>query len=121
MRNQIRYAVNRCININRKADLSINMIIVAILALLVLVILAFVFSSKINLFGKGVSNCAGKCSQSFIGLNGNSPSGSDLCDIETKNARNGEVYTYNPSGSCFGDNKANKKACCIVAYTNNNI
>lgn len=109
-------AANRCININlnKKADLSINMIIIAVLGLLILVVLAFVFSNKINLFGKGVSNCAGQCTSDPIGQNGD-PSGASLCEKLAE--KDSKPYTYNPGGTCLSDTKTSKKACCILAYT----
>jgi len=43
---------------SKKAQgMSLNVIIIAILALLVLVVLAVIFLGRINVFGKGVSDC----------------------------------------------------------------
>lgn len=53
---------------NKKADLSINLIIVAIIALLVLVVSIFIFSGKMKVFGTASDSCAskgGKCT-SFV-------------------------------------------------------
>lgn len=86
------------------------MIIIAVLGLLILFVLIFVFSGKMNIFGKSVSSCQGKCSSGFITT---SSSGSELCD---QFSLNGEMYTYNPGATCIGDTKENKKACCILAY-----
>jgi hypothetical protein len=45
----------RCYNMNKKAQgLSINVIIVAAIALVILVVLIAIFSGRIGLFGKGV-------------------------------------------------------------------
>lgn len=52
---------------NKKADLSINLIIVAIIALLVLVVSIFIFSGKMKIFGNSSDSCAskgGKCTSS---------------------------------------------------------
>lgn len=85
------------------------MIIIAILGLLILVVLAFVFSSKINLFGKGVSNCAGTCEY----MNGHTPS--ETCELKSSDIK---TLTYNPTGSCSQNTKTSTTyACCIVAYT----
>ena len=50
---------------NKKAaELTLNVIIIAVLVLMVLVVLLFIFSGRINLFGKGLKNCeslGGKC------------------------------------------------------------
>ncbi|MFC1691541.1 hypothetical protein ACFL0W_05165 [Nanoarchaeota archaeon] len=47
-------------NPQKKADLSLNMIIVAVIALVVLVVILVIFSGKISLFGKGVASCTDK-------------------------------------------------------------
>lgn len=41
----------------KKGDLSLNMIIVAIIALLVLVIIAAIFTGRLALFNIGISDC----------------------------------------------------------------
>lgn len=41
----------------KKGDLSLNMIIIAIIALLVLVIIAAVFTGRLALFNIGISDC----------------------------------------------------------------
>ncbi|MBI4450504.1 hypothetical protein HY642_00890 [Candidatus Woesearchaeota archaeon] len=41
--------------------LSINTIIITILALLVLVVIAAIFTGRIGIFGKGVATCPGAC------------------------------------------------------------
>jgi hypothetical protein len=42
---------------NKKADLSMNMIIVAALALLVLVVVSLIFISRTNIFSRSAKNC----------------------------------------------------------------
>lgn len=47
------------------AELAMNIIVIAVIALLVLVIVLFIFGGKANIFSKGVSECAaigGQCS-----------------------------------------------------------
>lgn len=49
---------------NKKADLSINIIIIAAIALLVLVVLIAIFTGRMNIFSKESQNCesiGGKC------------------------------------------------------------
>lgn len=42
----------------KKADLSLNIIIVAIIALLVMVVLAFIFTGRMQIFSIGINDCA---------------------------------------------------------------
>ena len=88
----------------KKADISINIIIMAVLALIVLVILIFIFSNKINLFGNGVSSCAGKCVSDFVSAK------------EDPNEKCGAGYTYNPVGKCLNDKGKYEKTiiCCVL-------
>ncbi len=49
----------------KKGDLALNLIIVAIIALLVLVVIIYLFTGKSQLFSKGLAGCSekgGKCS-----------------------------------------------------------
>lgn len=47
---------------NKKAvDLTINTVVVAILAVLVLVVLFYVFTGKVGIFSKELSVCPGDC------------------------------------------------------------
>jgi len=41
---------------DKKADLSLNIIIIAVIGLIVLIVLAVIFSGKISLFSKGTGN-----------------------------------------------------------------
>jgi hypothetical protein len=88
---------------NKKAQsMSLNVIIVAVLALIVLVVLLYVFSSKINIFGKGVSTCQGTCES------GNKDNGYITCEnLNQNNPTSLKKYTYNPSGICDAG-----KICC---------
>lgn len=48
------------------AELALNIVIIAVIALLVMVVLLFIFGGKINIFSKGVSNCeslGGECKE----------------------------------------------------------
>lgn len=86
---------------NKKAQsMSLNVIIVAVLALIVLVVLLYVFSSKISIFGKGVSTCQGKCFDES-----NKDNAYAKCEEQNKDSL--IKYTYNPSGDC-GKNRI----CC---------
>ena len=86
---------------NKKGQgISINVIIVTIIALLVLVLLSFVFSSKFAQFSKGVSDCNEfanhQCQQ-------RGPS----CD---------PGYIKDPSKKCYDGNELDPTAmCCILA------
>ena len=42
---------------NKKGDLSLNMIIIAIIALLVLVVIAAIFTGRLAVWNVGVSDC----------------------------------------------------------------
>ena len=44
---------------NNKADLSLNVIIIAVIGLIVLIVLAVIFSGKLSMFGKSTSNVSG--------------------------------------------------------------
>lgn len=47
---------------NKKAvDLTINTVVVAILAVLVLVVLFYVFTGKVGIFSKQLNTCPGDC------------------------------------------------------------
>lgn len=43
--------------------LSLNVIIIAALALIVLIVLTVIFTGRVSLFNKGVSTCNGFCSK----------------------------------------------------------
>jgi hypothetical protein len=44
---------------NKKADLSLNIVIIAVIGLIVLIVLAVIFSGKLSMFGKSTSNVSG--------------------------------------------------------------
>lgn len=98
---------------NKKADLSINVIIVAVLALLVLVVLIYIFSSKINIFGQGASNCAGKC-KSIL----DTETGTDVCQKLTAESQGKITYSHNPGATCKNPlSPSDKQVCCIGIET----
>lgn len=87
---------------NKKADMSIQLIIVAAIALIVLVVMIFIFSSKINIFGKGVSTCQGVC------VSGNKDTGYNDCQNPSGvTLQPNTKYAYNPTGDC-----GTGKVCC---------
>ena len=69
----------------KRGDMSMNIIVIAALALLVLVVLAIIFTSRIGTFGKGVDSCdnsGGECvaaesCRAFTDDAGNSPYGGE--------------------------------------------
>ncbi len=92
-------------NHTKKAQsMSMNVIIVAVIALIVLVVLLYIFGDKINIFGKGVSNCNGRCSNGIIS---DSNSGYEICNNEFRD----QGYSFNPAGVC--GTKTQPRACCV--------
>ena len=60
--------MNDCIK--KKGDLSLNMIVMSIIALLVLVIIIYLFTTKTSVTAKGLSGCAergGHCANTQAG------------------------------------------------------
>ena len=96
---------------NKKADLSINLIIVAIIALLVLVVSIFIFSGKMKIFGSSTDTCAskgGKCSPIGSGFDSNCiKSGS--CECPESMGQN----TIFISGT---DCEKNSQICCKQVF-----
>jgi hypothetical protein len=83
---------------NRKADMSINLIVVAAIALLVMIILIALFASKIGQFGKQGDSCANKggiCMAS--------------CEDPPSSAPEGN-YISIPAKGC----DTSKKYCCLL-------
>ena len=81
----------------KRGDLSVNIIIVAIIALLVLVIMTVLFSGRMAQWGQQLNSCEdvqGKCDQGFECLEG---------------------YTKLPGKYCYdADNKKDpNNICCI--------
>lgn len=90
---------------NRRAQgISMNVIIVSVIALIVLVVMIFIFNDKIAIFGKGVSSCSGICEGSL-----NSNTGYSICE----GIKGIKKYTFNPAGKCLTDNKEDNRACCV--------
>lgn len=83
-----------------------NVIIIAVIALMVLVVLLFIFNDKLSIFGKGVSTCAGKC----VDKPGRGQTEFEKCRNEqSPNSKPGIKYAYNPAGKC----QDTKRICCI--------
>ena len=75
--------------------MSINVIIIAVLALLVLVVLAFIFTGKIGQFSKATGDCKA--------ISG------DICDYTCSSG-----YVQDNSRSCLGeDNQPTGQVCCV--------
>jgi hypothetical protein len=76
--------------------MSVNVIIIAVLALLVLVVLAFIFTGKIGQFTTGTSNCE-------------SVNSNYQCEYSC-----GDGYAESSSLKCLGsDNEPTGEVCCI--------
>ena len=82
--------------LQKKAQgMSINVIIIAVLALLVLVVLAFIFTGKIGQFTQATANCES--------ISGNT------CEYTCSSA-----YVEDSTRGCFDeDNEPTGKVCCI--------
>lgn len=66
---------------NKKGQgISMNVIIIAALAIIVLVIMVVIFSGRIKLFGQGISSCEGRCSATKAGCGGWAPIPARNCD-----------------------------------------
>lgn len=89
---------------SKKAQsLSVNVIIIAILALLVLVVLGFVFAGKIGDFVKGTKDCASIGGRCDVGLD---------CTEQ-------EGYQKTTLGMCLDQQtgKPSGQACCLKVDT----
>ncbi|MBT4540285.1 hypothetical protein HOC35_02120 [Candidatus Woesearchaeota archaeon] len=84
----------------KKGDISLNMIIIAIIALLVLVIIAAVFTGRLAMFNVGISDC-------------NSIKNAQ-CIFEC-----GDGFVAHPTGKCLDDGKKvpDVKCCIPVDYS----
>jgi len=84
--------------INKKgAEMSLNVIIIAAITLIVLIILVFIFTGRMNIFGKGLEDCYSK------------GEGAD-CGVDC-----GEGYVKIPGTDC--DDKAiPQRGCCIKVF-----
>ena len=94
---------------SKKADLSINIVIIAALGLAVLVVLFAVFTGRISLFGKGVdqtqqqlTSCSQQCQVS--GYAGGARVEGDSCPTPANQVR---IY-----GSFSDITKENPGSCC---------
>ena len=81
------------------AALALNVIIIAVIGLLVLVVVIFIFGGKINVFSKGVSDC--------ISLGGS-------CEkVSCFNLKTPRPSI--PSGECLVGENEPKEYCCSTA------
>ncbi len=79
--------------------ISLNVIIVAAIALLVLVILAFVFTGRIALFSKGISDC--------------DEMQNTVCDYECPTN-----YIQYPTRVCYdGSGEKTDEVCCVLSQS----
>ncbi|MBT4824855.1 hypothetical protein HN695_01235 [Candidatus Woesearchaeota archaeon] len=79
----------------KKGDISLNMIILAIIALLVLVIIAAVFTGRLAIFNLGISDC-----------------------LKIKNAECEPIscdagYVEDRTSKCIQDGKPTNEVCCL--------
>jgi len=103
----------------KKADLSLNMIVVAVLLIIVLVVMVAIFTGKMNLFQKGLKSCAsqgGKCS-CFNGANPVNADGSinwitGSC-TDGKNQGCPDGWGGVEGTDCNSDKKDGNDLCCI--------
>jgi hypothetical protein len=86
---------------NKKGDLSINIIIVAAIALIVLVVMVAVFTGRISLFGIGVDTVSGAKKSCDVDIKGQWKT---ACD-STESARYG----------LFSDSGNHPQMTCCVA------
>lgn len=85
----------------RKAQsLPMNTIVIAAIALLVLVILALIFTGRINVFSRGVAECSSQGGKCF----------SDSCGTETALNSPSE---YPPASVACAKANENKPYCCL--------
>lgn len=64
----------------RGQGMSINVIVVLAIALIVLVVLVVVFTSKVQIFGKGLGTCKGTCQASIVNCGTDSAVPTSNCD-----------------------------------------
>ena len=67
------YVVNRFTSMilyKRGQGISMNTIVIAAIALVVLLVVLFIFNQKIGVFGSGISTCAGSCVSKGTSSNG---------------------------------------------------
>ncbi|MFC1691539.1 hypothetical protein ACFL0W_05155 [Nanoarchaeota archaeon] len=74
--------------LNKKADLSMNTIVIAAIALIVLIVLVIIFSSKIGLFGEGVSQESSRISGEKCEIPG---ARTCVADADACDAKNGKL------------------------------
>jgi len=86
----------------KKADLSVNVIIVTIIALIVLIILTFVFTGRLTLFNQKISDCKA--------IAGNE------CEDKSPGCNFDEGFVEEPSKVCLKQGTKeieSEKVCCM--------
>ena len=92
---------------NKKGDISLNIIIIAAVGLLVLVILSVIFIGKMGMTSKNVDNCETK-GGTCVGNN-------NACTDPAPNGRAGKVAPS--SFKCFDTNNVqDSRVCCLTGY-----
>lgn len=81
---------------NKKSQgMSINVVIIAVLGLVVLVVLAAIFTGRVKLFSSGLDRCTGSCEK----------------NNEDCSAKNGVVI---PKKICPKNDDKTEKVCCVI-------
>ncbi|MBS3137036.1 hypothetical protein J4232_01260 [Candidatus Woesearchaeota archaeon] len=81
----------------KNGDLSINIIVITVIALVVLILITFIFTGRITLFNKGLSDC--------LKIQGNRCNMGPNCD---------ENYIKDSTRVCLNDDSSTDtvNACC---------
>ncbi len=107
-------------NLFKKADLSMQFIALAVLALIFLIVVAFVITGKVGIFSKGLSDCENKggwcmtkteCSNSQGTESGFTCAGKeDVCCLNTCKGKEGTCRTED-DGCATGEERIYLAAC----------
>ncbi len=89
---------------NKKADLSINVVIVAILALLVLVVLSLIFMGRLKIFATQTGDCL---------QNGGSCIRADTVSTSCS----GDFQKVQSNLACYENGKVSKDYSCCISVT----
>lgn len=83
----------------KKADLSLNTIVVAAIVLIVLVVLVVIFAGRMSIFRGGLNSCDGRCQTS-----------ASACNQDTEIA----IYTINCLQSGETKSISGRNYCCVA-------
>ncbi|MBI5392581.1 hypothetical protein HZA96_01810 [Candidatus Woesearchaeota archaeon] len=104
----------------KKADLSINVIIITIIAIVVLIVITYIFTGRLAIFNKKISECQAVQGAFCIDeKTGDIISGSSLAVKSSITGNfgcdNNKGYIEDPSRVCFNDKKEVNPAgiCCM--------